>query len=65
MSDFMSLFFMERSYFHIKYSLKTFHNIVHALMYAQMISSYGPLARIGAQINIQHAPHCVNWAEEV
>ena len=33
----MSLFFMERSYFHIKYSLKTFHNIVHALMYAQMI----------------------------
>ena len=35
MSDFMSLFFMECSYFHIKNSLKTFQNIVYALIYAQ------------------------------
>jgi len=35
MSEFISLFFMECSYLHIKNSLKTFQNTVYALIYAQ------------------------------
>ena len=48
MSDFMSLFFMECSYFHIKNSLKPFQNIVYALIYAQQLLIICSLARIGA-----------------
>ena len=49
MSDFISLFPMECSYFHIKNSLKTFLNIVYALIYALHQLIIWSLARTGAQ----------------
>ena len=49
----MSLFFMEFSDFHIKNSLKTFQNIVYALIYEQQTLIIWSLARIGAPITRQ------------
>ena len=49
MSDFISLFFMECSYFHIKSSLKTFQSILYALIYARHQLIIWSLARTIAQ----------------
>ena len=66
MSDFKSLFFMECIYFHIESNLKTFQNIVYALIYAQQLLIIYSLARIGAHMYMPHAPPCWGeWAKEV
>ena len=66
MSNFMSSFLMECSYFHIKNVLKTFDNIVYALIYTQevvIMCFYTLWNSASARHTCRHTN--VDWAEEV
>ena len=72
MYDFMDLFFIECSYFHIRNNLKTFQNFDYPLLYAQQVVIIFP-ACFGAHVHTLLALlpranrqdwHWPQWADE-